>query len=140
MRHQSKPAHNQALLNLFSASLQEYKNQTGIALSQHPIAERLRDAYNAKLVTDILQEQVLACNKFEGTDRITKSLGSVVSVLYALSAAVDLNWVCSKIRIGLFHLLRLFYSHSLFQNQYIPGLLSYSLYVSFLHFYVRIFF
>jgi hypothetical protein len=92
------------LFNLFSASLQEYEEQTGIALSKHPLAKQLRNSDSAASVTAILQEQVPVCSEFGVTDRITKSLSSVVSVLYMLSIVVDLTWVRSKMLIGLFHL------------------------------------
>ena len=96
MRHQSKPAH---LFNLFSDSLQKYEKQTGIALSTHPLAEKLRDSDSAESVTAILQEQVPACTEFGGVDRITKSLCNVVSVLYTLSVSVELYSVRSKMLI-----------------------------------------
>jgi hypothetical protein len=92
------------LFNLFSASLQEYEEQTGIALSKHPLAEQLRHSASVESVIAILQEQVPACSKFGGTDRITKALSSVVSVLYTLSVSVDLYWVRLKMLIGSFHL------------------------------------
>jgi len=92
MRHQSRPTHFQKLSELFAASLQEYEMQTGIALSKYPLAEQLRYSYSAESVTAILQEQVPACTEFGGTDRITKSLSSVVSVLYTPSVSVDLYW------------------------------------------------
>jgi hypothetical protein len=104
MHHQSKPAHFQMLFNLFAASLQEYEEQTGIALSKHPLAEQLRYSDSAQSITAILLEQVSACGEFRGTDRITKSLSSVVSVLNRLSVSVDLNWVRSKMLIELFHI------------------------------------
>jgi hypothetical protein len=92
------------LFNLFSASLQEYEEQTGIALSEHPLAEQLQNSDSAESITAILQEQVPS--EFGVTDRISKSLNSVV-VLYTLSitGSVDLIWVRSKIPIGLFHLM-----------------------------------
>jgi hypothetical protein len=90
--------------NLFSASLQEYEEQTGIALSKHPLAEKLRDSDSAESVTAILQDQVPAYSEFGGSYRITKSLGSIISVMYTLSVSLDLNSVRSKILIGLFHL------------------------------------
>jgi hypothetical protein len=138
MRHQSRPAHFQTLFNVFATSLQEYEKQTGIVLSKHALAEQLRSySDSAESVTIILQEQVPACSEFGGTDRITKSLSSVVSVLYTLSVSVDFYWVRSKMLIGLFHLSCLFYSHSPLRSQYMLRLLSYSLYVSFLHSCVR---
>lgn len=93
MHHQSRLAH---LFNLFVASLQEYEKQTGIALSKRPLAEQLRYSDSAESVAAILREQVPARSEFSGVDRIAKSLSSVVSVLYALSASIDLNWVRSK--------------------------------------------
>ena len=104
MHHQSGPAHFQMLSNLLSASLQEYEKQTGIALSKHPLAEQLRYSVSAESVTASLQEQMPLCSDSGGTDRITKSLSSVVSVLYTLSVNVNLYWVCPKVLIGLFRL------------------------------------
>jgi len=91
------------LYNLFAASLQKYEKQTGVALSEHPLAEQLRYSDSAESVTAILQEQVAACSEFGGTDRITKSLSCVVPVLYTLSVSIDLYWVRSKMLIGLFN-------------------------------------
>jgi hypothetical protein len=102
MHHQSRPAHFQ-LFKLFAASLQEYEKQTGISLSIHPFAERLRRSDSAESVTAILQGQVPVHSEFGGIDRIAKSISSVVSALYTLSVNVDLNWVRSKLFIGLFH-------------------------------------
>jgi len=90
--------------NLFVASLQEYEKQTGIALFNHPLAEQLRYSYSVESVVVILQEQVPVCSEFGGTDRITKSLCSVVSVLYALPVSFDIYLARSKVLIGLFHL------------------------------------
>ena len=92
------------LFNLFVASLQEYEIRTGIALSNHPFTEQLRYYDSAESVTAILQEKVPVSSEFGGTDRIMKSLRSVVSVLHALPVSVDLHGVRSKILIGLFHL------------------------------------
>ena len=129
MRHQSRPAHFQMLFDLSTASLQEYEKHTGIVLSEHPLAERVRYSDSAKSVTAILQNQLPACSTLGGIHRITKSLSSIVSVLHTLSVRVDLNWVRSQMLLGLFHLSRLFYSHSPSRYQYMPRLLSYSLYV-----------
>jgi hypothetical protein len=105
MPHQSRPVDFQTLFNLFSASLQGYEEHTGIALSKHPFAELFRHSDSAESVTAILQEQILARSEFGGTDRITKSLSSVISVLYTFFINIDLNWVVrSKMLIGLFNL------------------------------------
>ena len=99
---QSREAHFQTLSDLFAASFQEYENQTGIALSK--VAEQPRYSGSAESVTAILQEQVSVCSEFGGTDRITKSLSRVVSVLHTLSVSVNLYWVRSKMLIGSLHL------------------------------------
>jgi hypothetical protein len=107
MRHPSRPAHFQMLFDLSAASLQEYEKQTGITLSEHPLAKQVRYSDSAESVTAILQEQLPAGrgrSALLGTDRIMKSLSSIVSILYTLSVSVDLNWVRSKMLIGLFHL------------------------------------
>jgi hypothetical protein len=103
MRHPSRPADFQMLFDSFAASLQEYEKQTGIALLRHPLAVQLRDSDSAESITTVLQEQVPACSEFGGTDRITKSLSSIVSVLYTLFVSIVLNWVRSKMPIELFH-------------------------------------
>jgi hypothetical protein len=106
MRHQSSPADSQTLFSWFSASVQGYEEQTGIALSKHPLAEKFVHSGSAESVVAILQEQIPkhipTRSEFEGTDRITKSLSSVVSVLYTLSISVDLDWVRSKVLIESF--------------------------------------
>ena len=98
----SRPADSQKLFDLFTASLQEYEKQAGIALSKHPLAEQLRNSDSAETVIAILQEQVLlvpTSSEFRGTDRIAKSLCSIVSVTYTLSVSPDLSWVSSKVLI-----------------------------------------
>jgi hypothetical protein len=94
MRHRSRQleAHFQKLFNLSAASLREYEKQTGIALSKHPLAEQLRYSDTTESIIAILQELVPACGEFGGTNRITKSLSIVVSVLHTLSVSVNLYW------------------------------------------------
>jgi hypothetical protein len=98
----SSPADSQKLFDSFTASLEEYEKQAGIALSEHPLAEQLRYSDSAETVIAILQEQVLlvpASSEFGGTDRIAKSLCSIVSVTFTLSVSLDLSWVSSKMLI-----------------------------------------
>jgi hypothetical protein len=88
-----------------SESLQEYERQTGIELLKHPLVEQLRYYDSAESITAILQEQIPACcSEFGGTDRIMKPLSGLVSVLYALPASIDFDWVRSMMLIGLFQL------------------------------------
>jgi hypothetical protein len=86
-------------LVLFGA-LQEYEKQTDIILDKHPLAKQLQHCDSVESVTAILQEQVHACSKLRGGDRIIKSLNGAVSVLSTLSASVDLGLVRPKVLIG----------------------------------------
>jgi hypothetical protein len=71
---------------LFGA-LQEYEKQTDIILAKHPLAKQLQHCDTVESVTAILQDQVHACSKLSGRDRIIKSLNGAVSVLSTLSAS-----------------------------------------------------
>ena len=102
MHRQPKQPHFQMLFDLFTASLQECEEQTGIALSKHPLAKQLQYSDSAESVTVVLLEQVPACSESGESYRITKSLSSVISVLYRLSVSVDLYRVRLKMLIGLF--------------------------------------
>ena len=75
---------------LFEAALQQYENQTEIPLAKHPLAEQLQNCDSVDSVITLLQGQVQAFSEFRGTDRIMKSLKSVVSVLFTLSAVANL--------------------------------------------------
>ena len=103
MLHLSRQTHFYMLFNLFTASLQQYKKQTGIALPEHLLTEQLQYSDSPMCITAILQEQAPDCSKFRGSNKIMKLLSSIVSVLYTLFVSVDLNWVCSRMPIRLFH-------------------------------------
>ncbi len=76
---------------LFEAALQHYEKQTEISLAKHPFAEQLQNCDSVGSVIAVLQEQVRAFNEFRGSDRIMKSLESVVSVLSTLSTVAHLG-------------------------------------------------
>ena len=72
----------------FESALQEYQTQTGITLSNHPLAEKLQDCDSIESITALLQEQARAFSEFRGGDgRIMKSFKTVVSVVYTLSVS-----------------------------------------------------
>jgi len=72
---------------LFESALQDYQNQTGTTLANHPLAEKLQYCDSVESVTTVLQEQARAFSNFRGDDgKIMKSLKGVVSVLYMLSS------------------------------------------------------
>ena len=85
LSHMSDPSRFRAL---FEAALQDYQIQTGTALVNHPLAEKLQICNSVESVTTVLREQARAFNEFPGDNgRIVKSLNGIVSVLYTLSSS-----------------------------------------------------
>jgi len=83
---------------LFKAALEDYKQQTGIQLAEHPLAERLQDCNSVESVTAILREQAQDFKEFREKDKILKPLKKVLTVLLRLSSAAnfaqDVGLVC----------------------------------------------
>jgi hypothetical protein len=76
---------------LFEAALEDYKQQTGIELAEHPLAERLLDCNTVESVTVILREQAQDFKEFWEKDKILKPLEKVLTVLNGLTSAADLG-------------------------------------------------
>jgi hypothetical protein len=76
---------------LFESALQDYENQTGIALAKHPLADKLQNCDSVESVTAIFHEQTQAFNDFREKDEVLKPLRKTVSVLCKLSATADLG-------------------------------------------------
>jgi hypothetical protein len=75
----------------FESALREYQKQTGTTLISHPLAEQLRSCGSVESVTTALQDQVRASSELRDRDgRIMKSLGPILSVLYAICASITL--------------------------------------------------
>ena len=89
---------------LFESALHDYEKQTGIPLDKHPLAEQLQNCQSVDSVATLIQEQARAFNEFRGSDKIMKSLKSVVSSLSRVSAVAnlghDLGMVCPWPLIG----------------------------------------
>ena len=83
---------------LFDTALEDYKQQTGIELAEHPLAERLHDGITVEFVTAILYEQAQDFKEFREKDRVLKPLKKVLTVLHRLSSAAnfaqDVGLVC----------------------------------------------
>ncbi len=84
---------------LFEAALKDYESQTGIALAEHPLAERLQECHSVDSITAVLHEQTQAFNEFRGKDKAIKLLKNAVSVLYNLSACAKLGEVIGVVRL-----------------------------------------
>jgi hypothetical protein len=120
---------------LFESALHDYEKQTGIPLANHPLAGQLQNCQSVDSVTTLLQDQARAFSGFRGSDRIMKSLKSVVTTLSRVSATATLAHAVGMVSprpliwYGIPRLRHLFSSHSHLHMQYIPALVSYSAYV-----------
>jgi hypothetical protein len=74
---------------LFEAALEEYKQQTGIQLAEHPLAERLQDHNSVESVTAILREHAQDFKEFQDKDKILTPLKKVLTVLNILPSTAD---------------------------------------------------
>jgi hypothetical protein len=86
MTDQSGSSH---LRVLFEAALEDYKQQTGIELAKHPLAERLQYYNSVESVTAILREQAQGFKEFQEKDKVLKPLGKVLTVLHRLPSAAN---------------------------------------------------
>ena len=77
------------LRELFDAALHEYQKQTGIALAEHPLADKLQNCDTVESITAVLCEQTQAFSEFQRNDKVLKPLKKAISVLYKLSATAD---------------------------------------------------
>jgi hypothetical protein len=74
---------------LFEAALHGYQRQTGIALADHPLAEKLQNCDSIESVTAVFHEEAQAFSEFRRKDKVLKPLEKAVSVLYKLSAVAN---------------------------------------------------
>ena len=95
MSDQSGPSH---LRVLFGAALEDYKQQTGIELAEHPLAGRLQDGNSVNRVAAILCEQAQDFKEFQEKDKVLNPLKKVLTVLHRLPSAAnfaqDVGLVC----------------------------------------------
>lgn len=83
------PMNQTSFQDLFNAALQDYENQTGTSLINHPFSEQLEACDSVDSITAILQEQAQIFRKFKGDDgKLMKSLNCSVDVLYTLSTTI----------------------------------------------------
>ena len=71
----------------FEAALKDYKQQTGIELAEHPLAERLKDSNAVDSVITILREQAQDFKEFREKDTVLRPLKKVSTVLNVLPSA-----------------------------------------------------
>jgi hypothetical protein len=84
---------------LFEAALLDYEKQTGVALTNHPLADRLQNCDSVESITVVLHEQTQAFSEFRGKDKVTGLLKNAVSALYKLSAVADFGQAFGLVRL-----------------------------------------
>jgi hypothetical protein len=87
--------------SLFDAALQDYTNQTGTRLDEHPFAIQFETCGSVESISSTLQQHAQAFCGFRGEDgKLIKSLRSTVHILYTLSISAVLGegigLVCTK--------------------------------------------
>ena len=95
MSGQSASSH---LQGLFEAALHDYEKQTGVALANHPLANKLQNCDTVESIIAILREQTQAFNEFRERDKVLKPLKSTVSVLCKLSSAANFGHSIGLVR------------------------------------------
>jgi hypothetical protein len=95
MSDQSGSPHLQVL---FEVALQNYEEQTGITLVDHPLAKQLQDCNSVESITAVLRERTQAFNDFRGKEKVMKPLQKAISVLYKLSATADFGQPVGLVR------------------------------------------
>jgi hypothetical protein len=88
MGDQSGSTHCQAL---FESALQAYENNTGVKLSEHPLAVQLQSCRSIESITTLLQHQARAFNDFRGNETIKNLIETTVTILFTLSGTAALG-------------------------------------------------
>jgi hypothetical protein len=120
---------------LFDAALQDYRDKTGNALIDHPIAKQLETCESVDSITTVLQEQAQSFREFtENSGRLMKAINSSVDILCTPSISSALNdaigLVVRRKHLSVYLVPDDFYSHSRLQRRYSLASASYSPYVS----------
>lgn len=127
MADQLGPSH---FRDIFDTALRTYEKVTGVALTSHPLAMGLQDCDNIEGITVLLQDQAKDLRKSE---KITKSVETIVSILTPLSSAASfpdtVGLVRQKVLVANFRYLTVSYSLFHPQEQYTLVSVSYLTYV-----------
>jgi hypothetical protein len=118
---------------LFESALQAYRTKTGITLAEHALAVQLQNCNTVESITSLMQGQAQAFSNYRESDKIMKSIKSILSILTPLSVAAPLTDAVGLVRqiamVVRFTFLTFFCSHSHPQKQYRLVSPSYLMYV-----------
>jgi len=73
--------------SLLESALLRYKKKTGVTLSKHPLALQLQSCDSVKDFNKLLQD---TAKDIRGSERIAKSMNTIVSILTPLSSLASL--------------------------------------------------
>lgn len=83
---------------MFNVTLQNYAEQTGMKLSDTPIAKQLESCDSVDSISSVLQEHAWKFTKSQGDDgRIMKCLKRAIHVLYTFSTSTALGEAISLV-------------------------------------------
>ena len=75
---------------IFDAALANYREHTGVDLSQYPFAEKLQNCQSADAILELLQEKVKDFKDFRnGNHKLINCLKPVVRVLHTFSGVLS---------------------------------------------------
>ena len=72
-------------MSFFNAALQDYANQIGTNLVDHPFAKQLENCDSVGSISSLLQDHARNFRKFREDGKIMKSLNRAIHILYTLS-------------------------------------------------------
>ena len=125
---------------LFDAALRAYEEETGVILANHRLALELQHCDTIGGITTLLKDQAKV---FRKSEKITKSVETIVSILTPLASAAPLpdtiGLVRQKVLVASFTSLTVSYSRSRPRKQYKLVSVSYLMYVPFSSSHVGIF-
>lgn len=76
--------------SIFDAALAEYREHTGVDLSEYPFAEKLQNCQSADDILELLQDKAKEFNDYRNGDRkLINCLEPVVHVLHAYSGVAS---------------------------------------------------
>ena|SRR6266850_5085761 len=87
MSDQSRPSR---FRDLFESALQDYEKTTNISLAKHPLAEQLQNHSSVESITTFLQGHARKFDDFPGSDRFTKSIENIITIICTLGNSVQL--------------------------------------------------
>ena len=85
----------------FESALQDYYHTTGVSLAEHPLAVQLQDPDSVQSITTVLVHEARPSSDLLGGDKSTKSIESIVSILFTLSTTACLGDAIGLVRKAL---------------------------------------